>query len=141
MIYLSYLGNHNQFDLSKGVNLLIVRKPPTKIPKYFIHVPQLSPSIELFNQAQKWKKEYKNISDWFHLYEEKFRKEMRERNDMIRALNKVEKRVREGKLIRLFCYCKDELYCHRRLIGEELISRGYEVNWCKRKKLEQLTLF
>lgn len=144
LIKLSYLGNHHEFNLEEGLNLLIVRKPPKKIPKHFIHVPQLSPSLELFNQAQIWKKEYEKIEDWFPLYEERFIKEIQERDDMVRALRKLEKRIQEGCEIRLFCFCKNEQFCHRRLIGEELIKRGYEVDWCRKPVepvLEQLSLF
>lgn len=141
MVKLSYLGNHQAFDLGQGMNLLIVRRPPVKIPEHFIHVPQLSPSPELFHQAQIWKKQLGDKENWFPLYEERFLKEIKERNDLVRALKKLEKRIQQGIDIRLFCYCKDHHFCHRKYIGMELEKRGHEVDWCEKKVIEQLSLF
>jgi len=141
MIQLSYLGNHGEFDLEKAINLLIVRNPPVKIPEHFIHVPQLSPSRSLFNQAQIWKKELGEKENWFSLYEERFLKEIKERDDLKRAIVKLERRIKEGVDIRLFCYCKDADFCHRKYIGQELEKRGYEVDWCKKETVEQMSFF
>lgn len=141
MIQLSYLGNHQAFDLNDRLNLLIVRRPPVKIPEHFIHVPQLSPSKELFNQAQVWKREVGEKEKWFHLYIEKFKVELNERDDLVRAMDKLEQRLKEGKKVRLFCYCKNHEFCHRGIIGNRLIEKGYEVDWCLKEETEQLQLF
>lgn len=141
LVEISYLGNHHQFNLEEGTNLLIVRRPPAKIPEHFIHVPQLSPSPELFHQAQIWKKQLGDKENWFHLYEERFLKEIKQRDDLIRALKKVEKRIQEGNHIRMFCFCKDQNYCHRKYIGQELEKRGYQIDWCQKTIVEQMSLF
>jgi uncharacterized protein YeaO (DUF488 family) len=141
LIELSYLGNHQSFKLEEAMNLLIVRRPPAKIPEHFIHVPQLSPSNDLFQMAQIWKKQLGDKENWFPLYEERFLKEIKERDDLVRALRKLEKRIEQGMDIRLFCYCKDHHFCHRKYIGEELEKRGHAVDWCKKETTEQLSLF
>lgn len=140
MIILSYLGDYRSFDLERGLNLLIVRRPPLKIPSHFIHAPQLSPSPGLFKQTQEWKLQYGEKKNWFHLYENQFLREIEERDDLRRALKKVEVRVMEGKEVRMFCYCSDE-NCHRKYIGLELQRRGYEVDIRKKKVVEQMSLF
>lgn len=58
MLILCYLGEATKFELTEGINLLAVRNPPERIPDHFIHVPQLSPSRELFRDTQVWKAKY-----------------------------------------------------------------------------------
>lgn len=57
MLHLAYLGEARKIDIpDNSLKLLIVRKPVTKIPKGFIHVPQLSPSEKLFKKTMgNWK--------------------------------------------------------------------------------------
>ncbi|MFF2532212.1 DUF488 family protein [Brevibacillus sp. NPDC058079] len=146
MLILSYLGEAKQFDLTVGVNLLAVRNPPTekgriKIPPNFIHVPQLSPSRELFIDTQTWKEEFDKKEAWWHLYEARFLKELHERKDMVRALSRLDQRLRAGELIRLFCYCKDVCYCHRSFVGRDMEGRGHSVDFRRIPKSEQLSLF
>jgi uncharacterized protein YeaO (DUF488 family) len=147
LLILSYLGEANKFDLETGLNLLAVRNPPTdedgriKIPPHFIHVPQLSPSRELFNDAQIWKRRYEKKQDWWHLYEQRFLKEMKERNDLVRALDRLDKRLEQGQLVRVFCYCKEVCYCHRYFVGKEMQERGHEVDFRRVEVVEQMSLF
>ncbi|WPS85551.1 DUF488 family protein (plasmid) [Brevibacillus halotolerans] len=146
MLILSYLGEANKFDLETGLNLLTVRNPPTdengriKIPTHFIHVPQLSPSKALFSDTQTWKK-CDNKLDWWHLYAERFLKEMKERNDMVRALHRLNMRLRQGELVRVFCYCKDVCYCHRSFIGKDMENRGHKVDFRPIVVFEQISFF
>src|SRR6185437_12223261 len=95
--------------------------PPKVIPKGFIHTPQLSPSLDLFFRAKAWKKGQFSIQDydkisliddseeniWFHLYSERFNRELRERPDMVKALQKLIHLSAIGETIYLFCYCKN----------------------------------
>lgn len=141
MIRLGYLGDYRSYDLNHANNLLIVRKPPVKIPPNFTHVHQLSPSLDLFSQAQEWKRKLGDKKNWFYLYEEQFLKEMHQRDDMVRALRKLERRIHEGQHINLFCYCKEKEYCHRLFIGRELESRGHDVFWGAKGSSTQLELF
>lgn len=138
---LSYLGESKKQMDKDSIRLLIVRKPPIKIPEGFIHVHQLSPSIELFSQAQEWKQQFECKEDWWGMYEERFLNEMKTRKDLVRALDRLEQRLKEGKNITLYCYCKDVAFCHRRYIGEEMERRGFEVDFRRLVKQEQLSLF
>lgn len=141
MLILSYLGEAGKFDLTEGVNLLGVRNPPDKIPENFVHVPQLSPSKELFSDTQVWKNRCSKKEEWWGFYEERFVQEMNKRNDLVRSLNRLDRLLQEGKLIRFFCYCKHVCFCHRSLIGKEMIVRGHEVDFRPVELVEQLSLF
>jgi uncharacterized protein YeaO (DUF488 family) len=147
LLILSYLGEAKKFELENGLNLLVVRNPPIdengliKIPPYFVHVPQLSPSKQLFNDTQSWKKESSEKIEWWHLYEKRFLREMNERLDMVRALDRLDTCLKQDELVRLFCYCKDVCYCHRRFVGTEMQNRGHVVDFRRIEIFEQLRLF
>lgn len=129
MLALHYLAEAKNLDLASGLNLLAVRKPPSTNPVGFVHVPQLSPSLALFRKTQQWKKQSQHPSEWWPEYVQQFIAEMRSRPDMVRALARLEQVLRDGVHVRLFCYCKDVRYCHRLLIGEEIVRRGMNVDF------------
>jgi len=146
MIIMSYLGESKELQDLEATRLLIVRRPPRFIPEGFIHTPELSPSLELFHQAQIWKREYEIKEDWFPLYEERFLKEIQQRIDMVHMFNQLERKSKNGKKFILFCYCKDIEFCHRKFIANEFIRRGCEVDLRKKngkqeETIEQLSLF
>lgn len=165
MLYLAYLGESKQLKLEENIlKLLIVRKPVSGIPAGFVHVPQLSPSLPLFDQAQSWKKQItrpqdidylrsiqKNENDsdaWWFLYANGFKKEMQSRPDMVRAIERLMEQLKQGKDIYVFCYCKDVCRCHRGLLGEGIEAKGFSVDFRKREVLDnksssvqQLSLF
>lgn len=153
MLYLAYLGESKQLNIgTDAMKLLIVRKPVSGIPQGFIHVPQLSPSLSLFEQAQIWKKEItrktdveyiesinKSIHDtdsWWFLYEKEFNKEMRERPDMVRAIQRLIEQLNQDKDIYVFCYCKNVCRCHRGLLGIYIQTLGLIVDF--REKVIQI---
>lgn len=146
MLKLAYLGEAKKLDLNPDIlKLLIVRRPVGRIPNGFIHVPQLSPSNELFEKTQLWKankfkeeereilksKDISPLSEdaWWIFYEKEFNRELRSRKDMVEAINTLQERLKEGKSIYLFCYCKDVHSCHRGLVGAYLKSLGIEVDF------------
>ena len=146
MLHLAYLGEAKKLHIKDdALKLFIVRKPTKIIPQGFIHTPQLSPSIELFNAAMRWKKgdfspkeeswirkqNFNKDRDnlWWELYKIKFNIEINKRVDMRKALNRLEEVLKEGKEVYLFCFCKDTCKCHRILIGKYIEERGYKVNY------------
>lgn len=156
------MGESKKLEIPENtLKLFIVRKPVNGIPKGFIHTPQLSPSLELFEKTQeKFKKNIFNKEEieylysinklneeksWWYLYERAFKKELNERPDMVKAVSKLKKLLTENKEIYLFCYCKDVQYCHRRIVGEFLEEQGFVVNYRFKEKesdsTEQLELF
>lgn len=160
MISLAYLGEDKHLNLDKSVKkLLIVRREPDPFPKGFIYVPQLSPSTDLFNKTQRWKKgnftkkemliisDFNNIESndyWWYLYKDAFNLELNCRNDMKLALERLIN-LSESEDIYLFCYCKDTCRCHRGLVGEYLVLRNIAVDFRIKKdneiKSEQVNLF
>lgn len=165
MLHLAYLGEAKKLNLpSDIVRFLIVRKPVSGIPAGFIHVPQLSPSLPLFEQTQIWKKGIFTIEDkafldssnissedpfaYWSLYEKSFKQEMLNRPDMVRALKRLGERLNNHEEIYAFCYCKDVCRCHRGLIGQHMRERGFEVDFRRvetvqkeKSVLNQLSLF
>lgn len=150
MLYLGYLGEAKLLNIKENaLKLLIVRKPPRVIPESFIHTPQLSPSIDLFNSTQRWKKgdftpkelhwlKQQNIEmnedTWWELYKVKFNYELKNRPDMRKALARLEELLKEGKEIYLFCFCKDVNKCHRLLVGKYIEEKGYLVSYESNKE-------
>lgn len=145
MLHLAYLGEAKKIDhLDQLKKYLIVRKPVHGIPRGFIHVPELSPSLSLFEQAQLWKQniftkeELEKLPNqiasskkevWWSLYVDRFKKELVERSDMVLALRNLSKELSAGEDVWLFCYCKDVHYCHRGLIGEYGKTLGWMVDF------------
>jgi len=84
----------------------------------YIHLPELSPSRDLFysylrlRNAGQW-----NKNTFFTQYAPTFLKQMHE--TVPRAwLNRLFKDVtKHGKDIALVCFCKDEELCHRSIVG------------------------
>lgn len=119
--------------------LFAVRKPGNvNYSKYgLIHVPELSPSENLFNVYHgRWKKgiftNYElsiidHSGDWFDLYKYYFTKEMLIREDMVQNLNRIEELLNNGVNILLVCFCPNRDVCHTKIIGEYFINKEYEV--------------
>lgn len=144
--------------LKEGIKFLIVRKPVGKIPEGFIHMPMLSPSLELFNKAHMWKRskfskeeelklrrigvDIEDTDAWWHLYEPEFINELGAREDVKRALDIISMELKKENDIYLFCYCKELDTCHRVLVGKYLEGKGFSVNYRKPKeKSLQLNIF
>lgn len=119
------------------LKLHITRTTKKGIYKGFIHVPQLSPSTQLRDNAiYKWKKLKFNKEElyimkngktgtWFDIYEIQFQKEMDSRSDFIKAYNRLKHHLDNGVNILAVCYCDDAYKCHRSLIHNRLILEGY----------------
>jgi len=153
MIYLAYLGEAKKLEHgNNSKKYFIVRRPVSGIPKGFIHLPHLSPSAELLENAQRWKrkefndeerlkllKKYIDIESddaWWVLYEPIFRKELEIRKDVRKGIEIIRKDIQDRRDVYLFCYCKDVDRCHRVLVGEYLEQMGFEVDF-RREKIEE----
>lgn len=158
MIYLAYLGESKKIKYrSNIIKFLIVRKPVNGVPKGFIHFPYLSPSINLLENAQRWKnkifiekeKEYLELNNidlnssdaWWFLYKPRFKEELKRRNDVKKGINIIQQEIKHGKNVYLFCYCKDLERCHRILVGEYLEEMGMEVDFRKKEEKNNTNFF
>lgn len=157
MIYLAYLGESKKLQYkNNSIKYLIVRKPVNGISKGFIHLPHLSPSAELLENAQRWKrKEFNNeeklellkknvdveLNDaWWVLYKPIFEKELEIRKDVKKGIKIIKNDIQSGKDVYLFCYCKDVDRCHRTLVGKYLEQMGFKVDF-RREKIEEESFF
>lgn len=107
-------------------NFFIVRSAKS-IPKGFHHVPQLSPPKKLFFQVQKWKKEGLWPDMWDE-YRNQFIAEM-ETGELGEYLGYLEELLNEGCTVQLVCFCPDPSRCHRTIIGDYFLEKGYDVDF------------
>lgn len=88
----------------------------------WIWVPQLAPSPALFMDYVRWRERGEWPARWDE-YRERFLAEMRAPEPQ-RYLNRLRQRLAEGKTVALACFCRDERYCHRRLVLEEVLKKA-----------------
>lgn len=107
-------------------------------------IPALAPSPTLYNKHQhEWKD--KSPDTWWSLYEERFNEELKTR-EKLEALRKLWRLIAEGKSVTLACFCPNQNYCHRSLVGIFLERQGIEViefdiRFVKEDGPQQLDLF
>lgn len=88
-------------------------------------VPDLAPSWDLFNEySHNWKD--KPPEDWWPEYMKRFNEELNSKVKL-QALRRLWVQAQHGKVIALVCFCPDNAYCHRRLVGEFLEKQGLRV--------------
>lgn len=121
-LYTTYFANIKNIP-ERAVKYFIVRIPPKSFrPESYpdiIHRPDLSPSKYLLLS-------YKEDGNW-NRYVQVFLKEMNEREDLKRALEELNLRIKTGEDICLICYEKDSSQCHRSLEAMHLMQRG--ISW------------
>lgn len=118
MLYTTYIANMKKIP-EDTVTAIIMRMPPYSIRdlKYGVHIPQLSPKIEVLNA-------YKSTGD-FATFEEEFNKQMYEDEETKEYLNLLMEALNEND-IAIVCCEKDASICHRSLIAKYLNELGYE---------------
>jgi len=101
-----------------------------------LRVRELAPSSELFSRyIKEWRG--KNPEEWWPLYKEDFCKELKTEEKLVQ-LRKLWKLVKIGKVIALVCFCKDNRYCHRTLVGDFLREAGIDVREIGKQKKNEL---
>jgi len=121
MLYTTYLARVKR--IPEGVKkLFVVRIPPKHFNfeenKDIRHVPELSPTKTLLMH-------YKESEDWSY-YTRRFKKEMETRADMKKALEELETDLKNGQDVCLICFEKDYKHCHRYLIAEKMMKKGFD---------------
>lgn len=107
-------------------NWMIVRSPDV-IYSYTKHVPELSPSPELFKKYRKIFHEGNFDEKFFReIYVPQFIEELLVNPEVIEKLNYL---CRESKTNNFYlgCYCSDERLCHRSIIAGFLMGLGAEI--------------
>ncbi|MDW7651223.1 MAG: DUF488 family protein [Bacillota bacterium] len=94
----------------------------------------LAPSEELFNHfINNWKD--LPPEQWWQEYERQFLLELKS-DEKLSNLRTLYKTLQFGKNVILVCFCKDVLYCHRRLVGEFFMQHGVEAVELSSSELE-----
>lgn len=112
-----YTGSFKDISSNYDEVWLIVRslKQVPQVNTNVFHVPQLSPSPELFKSYLSWRNQGLWSKDTFEkYYKPRFLKEM-EGEDAQRVLNLLINKA-STKNILLVCFCNDESMCHRSLV-------------------------
>ena len=93
-----------------------------------VHVPELSPSLQLFWTYRRWVQNQTFNKDLFEqVYKPRFLAEMANSPDAQTKLDELVALDKAGKRIALVCFCADVNLCHRSLIAELLTERGVNV--------------
>lgn len=99
-----------------------------RFSEWIIHVPELSPSVELFTYFRQSKNNGTWGKDTFdNYYKPKFIDQINNDPRALEKLNEIINLDKEGKSIALVCFCKDEDICHRSIIADMLKDNGVNV--------------
>lgn len=112
-----FIGSFKDISSNYDEIWLIVRslKQIPQINTNVFHVPQLSPSPELFKSYLSWRNQGLWSKDTFEkYYKPRFLQEMKKVEAQTYLNLLIEKA--KTKDILLVCYCQDESMCHRSLI-------------------------
>ncbi len=92
------------------------------------HVPDLSPSKNLFYQYLNWTKDGSwGQATFDNIYRPTFIRELENNPNARLWLDKIKADDAAGKKIALLCFCADENLCHRIIVGEILRNEGCTV--------------
>lgn len=124
MLYTSYIGNLDKIYDIDTIFLIVTRVNP-KITKYsnVHHVPELSPSPELFKRAKYEGLEY---SEYFQMYTDQM-------PDMKEDIEKIVNFVKSGRDVVLLCYEKEPEFCHRKILAEHIRDNYYGIFYTEKK--------
>ena len=117
-----YLSNcYNMNHVPDGTYLInIARKDMEDIWDKRI---ELAPSKELFT----WYINNKNKVDWFDDYKKIYLNQLKVNKKALNTLSEIREMLDSGKNVCLMCFCKDVTKCHRSLVGNLFVKKGYEV--------------
>lgn len=121
-----YIRNiHNYQDVKANLYVLCSTYS-SEIPEGVIHSDELAPSFSLFLKKKAWieKGEFKNR---FIEFKELYLKELEDKKDFDKAINKLRSLVNRNKNVVLFDDCNLGSFCHINILGEYLSENGFNV--------------
>ena len=118
------IGCISQINLDDYDEVWWIVRSPQKEPENEKHVPELSPSRELF-------KEYRHVyhagrfnEEYFQtVYGPQYLRELAVNKQAMRMLNSLHEESSRKNII-LCCYCESELLCHRSIVAGILLGMG-----------------
>lgn len=113
-------------DADGWENWMIVRSPD-ELPAYACHVPQLSPSVELFKMYREAFHAGRYNQKYFdEIYVPRFLSELSENREALSLLEMLCE-TSQRKNYFLACYCEEEASCHRSIIAGILSGMGAQI--------------
>ena len=126
------IGNFKTISSEYDEIWFIVRSLKGGVPNtgtIALHVPQLSPKTELFQDYLKWSKNNQWNKEVFNKdYVPRFLEQMKYSTEAKQCLNTLFQKSRAGKNILLVCFCSNEELCHRSIVLGLLQGVGAETN-------------
>ena len=134
-----YSGSFNDIDCSKYDEIWLIVRSLKNMPygNNIYHVPQLSPSPDLFHTYLSLKESGKwNTKAFDEIYTPRFLNEMKS-SEALTYLNILSEKSKVKDIL-IVCYCTDERMCHRSLVKQCILalqrdfylliagSRGYD---------------
>lgn len=124
MIYIKNIREVNKYDYDEVWAIVRNFKNPSS---WMIHVPELSPSKNLFFKYLNLKNNgLWNKQTFESIYVPQFLTEMNTDIAQTKFKELIDK-SNNGKNIALVCFCTDASLCHRTLVGNILKSLGTDV--------------
>lgn len=125
MIAIKSIRNVKYEDFDEVWAIVRNMKNPSKHIK---HVPDISPSLDLFFKAKKLMKENQwNKQTFDTIYVPQFLKEMHQQS-AINILNELYQIDKNNGKICLVCFCTDETICHRSIVAGLLQGVGCNID-------------
>lgn len=122
------IDNIRNINSNQGFEHLIIVRSLKKKILGTTHMPNLSPSPELFHQYLNWKKNGQwNETKFIFEYAPRFIYELKHNTNAMLLLSSIAYRS-HNENIALYCFCEDESLCHRSIVAGILLGMGADID-------------
>ena len=115
-----YLRSFYEGIMENVININIARGNMNGIGNKLI---SLAPSPYLF----KWYMDNKNSDNWFETYRKVYMNQLKGNTSSLNSLSNIRNLLDEGNDVCIYCFCRNVSKCHRGIVGDLFVAKGYEV--------------
>ena len=117
-----YLRSYYEGKMENVININIARGDMSGFKNKMIN---LAPSKELFD----WYLKNKNTYNWFKHYRRIYLNQLKVNELALDDLSFIRDKLDEGYDVCIYCFCKSFIKCHRNIIGDLFVKKGYSVDF------------
>lgn len=130
MIHISNIQNQNLGCSDVADEVWAIVRSGKRVPFWMQHIPELSPSWELFKQYLTWRDcGHWNKETFEQKYVPRFLSEFKDGGEQVlNTLVELKRLDDAGKHVYLVCFCQDESLCHRSIVAGILQGLGFNVD-------------